>query len=70
MTLFGAFAVASMALAYALERRHPAFVLAFAGACGLSSVYGFLIGSAPFGIVEGLWCVVAGCRWAGSRQQT
>jgi hypothetical protein len=63
VTLFGAFAVGSMALAYALERRHRAFVLAFAGACGLSSAYGFLIGSEPFGIVEALWCVVALRRW-------
>jgi hypothetical protein len=32
-------------LAYALERRHRAFTLAFASGCLLSSIYGFLAGA-------------------------
>jgi hypothetical protein len=55
MTLFGAASVALMALTYALEKRHRAFVALFAIACALSSAYGFLIGSIPFGSVEALW---------------
>jgi hypothetical protein len=31
-----------MMVRYALERRHPRLILAFAGGCLLSSVYGFL----------------------------
>ena len=48
---------------YAFERRHSLFILAFAGACGLASIYGFLIGSWPFGAVEAIWAVVALVRW-------
>jgi hypothetical protein len=59
LTIFGAAAVSTMALAYALETRHRAFILLFAIACACSSVYGFLIGSVPFGAVEALWSVIA-----------
>ncbi len=59
MTLFGAASVALMALAYALEKRHRVFVALFAIACTLSSAYGFLIGSIPFGSIEALWSLVA-----------
>ena len=40
-----------------------AVVLAFAGACVLASVYGFLQGAWPFGLVEAIWSVVALQRW-------
>jgi len=57
LTVYGAAAVTFMMLTYALERRGPAFVLAFASGCALSSSYGFLAGTWPFGVVEakGLW---------------
>ena len=41
LTIFGAAAVSTMALAYALETRHRAFIMLFAIACACSSVYGF-----------------------------
>jgi hypothetical protein len=44
---------------YALERRGRIFVLAFAVGCLLSSVYGFLSGAWPFGIVELIWSGIA-----------
>lgn len=59
LTVFGACAVTFMMLMYALERRHRRFVLAFACGCALSSVYGFLAGTWPFGIVEAIWALVA-----------
>jgi hypothetical protein len=68
LTLFGLAAVASMLVCYALEDRHIGFVLAFAGACGLGSVYGFLQGAWPFGLVEAIWSVVALRRWWVKRQ--
>ena len=63
LTLFGAGAVASMLLFYTLEDRRPIFVLAFAGACAASSLYGFLAGAWPFGVVELIWSGVAVWRW-------
>ncbi len=52
-----------MLVCYALERRSRWFVLGFAGACVLGSVYGFLQGAWPFGLVEAIWSVVALWRW-------
>jgi hypothetical protein len=69
LTLFGLFAVTAMLVCYALEIRGRGFILAFAGACVLGSAYGFLQGAWPFGLVEGIWSVVAARRWwmAGRR---
>ena len=55
LTLFGLFAVTAMLVCYALEDRSHWFILAFAGACALGSVYGFLQGAWPFGLVEAVW---------------
>jgi hypothetical protein len=63
LSLFGLFAVTAMLVAYALEDRSHWFVLAFAGACALGSVYGFLQGAWPFGLVEAIWAGVALRRW-------
>ena len=52
LTLFGLFAVSLMLVTYALEDRSRWFVLAFAVACALGSIYGFLQGAWPFGLVE------------------
>jgi len=63
LTIFGAIAVSSMLLFYALEARAAVFVLAFAAGCLASSTYGFLQGAWPFGVVEAVWAVVAFRRW-------
>lgn len=67
LTAFGAVAVTFMMLMYAAERRHPGFVLAFAVGCALSSAYGFLAGTWPFGIVEAIWCLIALRRYVTLR---
>jgi len=59
----GFFAVTTMLICYALEDRSAAFVLAFAGACALGSIYGFMQGAWPFGLVEAIWAVIAVRRW-------
>jgi hypothetical protein len=69
LTLFGLFAVTSMLVTYALEKRSKWFILAFAGSCVLGSVYGFLQGAWPFGLVEGIWALVAARRWLKERSQ-
>jgi hypothetical protein len=63
ISLFGLFAVTAMLVAYALEDRSHWFIFAFAGACALGSVYGFLQGAWPFGLVEAIWAGVALRRW-------
>ena len=63
LTLFGLFAVTAMLVCYAFEERNPKFVLGFAAACVLASVYGFLQGAWPLGIVEAIWALVALRRW-------
>jgi hypothetical protein len=63
LTAFGLLAVTLMLVFYALEDRSPIFVLGFAAACLLGSAYGFLQGAWPFGLVEGIWSVIAFRRW-------
>ena len=63
LTLFGLFAVTAMLVCYALEDRSAWFILAFAAACSLASIYGFLQGAWPFGIIEAVWAAVAARRW-------
>jgi len=63
LTLFGLLAVSAMLVFYALEDRSRWFILAFAGACVLGSLYGFLQGAWPFGLVEAVWALVAVRRW-------
>ena len=68
LTAFGLFAVTGMLITYALERRSAWFILAFAFSCSLGSVYGFLQGAWPFGLVEAVWSVVAVRRWWVARR--
>ncbi|MEO7143359.1 MAG: hypothetical protein ABI165_07630 [Bryobacteraceae bacterium] len=63
LSIFGLFAVSAMLIFYALESRSSWYVLAFAGSCVLGSAYGFLQGAWPFGLVEGVWSIVAVRRW-------
>lgn len=59
VTIYGVCALTFMMLMYALESRAQGFVLAFAIGCVLSSIYGFLSGAWPFGVVELVWSVIA-----------
>ena len=68
LSLFGLFAVTAMLAAYPLEDSSHWFILAFAGACALGSVYAFLQGAWPFGLVEAIWAGVALRRWYVRRQ--
>jgi hypothetical protein len=53
-----------MLVTYALEDRGHWFILAFAGACLLGSIYGFCRRVA-FGVIEAIWAAVAVYRWRG-----
>jgi hypothetical protein len=63
LTAFGLLSVTAMLVFYALEDRNPAYILAFAGACALASIYGFMQGAWPFGVVEAIWALIAVQRW-------
>jgi hypothetical protein len=63
LSAFGLFAVAAMMVCYACEARHHWFIFAFAISCLLASLYGFLQGAWPFGLVEIAWAMVAMRRW-------
>lgn len=63
LTAFGLVAVTAMLVTYALEGKSSWFILAFAFSCAMGSVYGFLQGAWPFGLVEAIWAGVAIRRW-------
>jgi len=67
LTLYGALAVTFMMVMYAFESRSPYFIAAFALGCALSSSYGFLAGTWPFGAVEAVWTMVALRRFFAAR---
>lgn len=68
VTLYGIAALTFMMAMYALEHRGPNYVLAFATGCALSSVYGFVSGAWPFGLVEAVWTVIALRRFTSVRR--
>jgi hypothetical protein len=68
LTAYGVAALTFMMLMYALERRGPGFVAAFACGCALASSYGFLAGTWPFGVVEAIWTVIAIRRYRALRR--
>jgi hypothetical protein len=63
LSAFGLFAVSAMMISYALESRSRWFILVVAASCVLGSIYGFLQGAWPFGLVEAVWSLVALRRW-------
>lgn len=63
LTLFGLVAVGFTLLCYILDPRSPWWTFGFAVGCLLSSIYGFLQGAWPFGIVELVWAATATWRW-------
>ena len=63
LSAFGLLAVAFTLLCYALEARSHWWTLGFALGCILGSIYGFLQGAWPFGLIEIAWAAVALYRW-------
>jgi hypothetical protein len=56
-----------MLVSYILEARSPIWIFIFATACVASSIYGWLAGTIPFGIVEAIWAVFAYRKWWKAR---
>ena len=59
ITIYGVVALSFMMAMYAFEARGRSFIALFALGCLLSSVYGFLSGAWPFGVVELIWAGIA-----------
>jgi hypothetical protein len=70
LTIFGLFGVTAMVVCYGFEKRSAWFTLGFALSCVLGSVYGFLQGAWPFGLVEAVWSGIALRRWWLQRRTT
>jgi hypothetical protein len=62
-TLCGAGAVTLMMVTHAMERRANWWRLVFALARGASSVYGWLAGTWPVDMIEGVWAIPAARGW-------
>jgi hypothetical protein len=70
VTVYGVCAVSFMMVMYAFESRSRHFVIAFAVGCALSSSYGFLAGTWPFGAVEAVWTLIAVRRYITTKAFT
>ena len=69
LTSFGFVSISVMLLAYILEQRSTIWLFVFATACVSSSVYGWLAGTIPFGIVEIIWAIFAYRKWWVTKQK-
>ena len=69
VTIYGFVSISVMLLAYAMEKRGRGWILVFSIGCLSSSIYGYLIGTLPFALVEGVWAIVAWKRWWGAKGQ-
>jgi hypothetical protein len=68
LTAFGLFSTILMLVCYVCEKRSHWYILAFSGSCALASLYGFLQGAWPFGLIEIAWTIVAFQRWWGVKK--
>lgn len=68
LSLFGLFSVIAMLIFYALEEKSHWFILLFSLSCILGSIYGFLQGAWPFGLVEIAWTIVVFRKWLQVRR--
>ena len=68
LSLFGLFSVTLMMLFYSYERKSHWCILGFSFSCALGSLYGFLQGAWPFGIVEAIWAIIAFNKWINGKE--
>ncbi len=63
LTFFGVIVVTLMMIFYALEARSIWWTLAISISCLSTSIYGFMAGTWPFGVVEFIWSLLAFRKW-------
>ncbi len=59
LNILGAIDLAIMLIFYAMEPKSRNYTLLFGLTCIGSSVYGFLSGTWPFGVIEAIWTILA-----------
>ena len=67
LTVFGFVAIIIMLIAYIQEDKATIWIFIFATACVASSIYGWLAGTIPFGVVEIIWAGFAYRKWWKAR---
>ena len=68
VTVYGVCALSFMMAMYTLEHRHRRYIALFAVGCVLSSIYGFLSGAWPFGVIELIWATLAFRRYRSTAE--
>ncbi len=63
LNIFGAAVTFLMMIFYFLEDKNSLYTLLFGFSCLLASLYGFLAGTWPFGVIECLWGMLSLIRW-------
>lgn len=63
LNIIGSLVLLFMMIFYIFETRSSIFTLAFGAACLGSSLYGWLAGTWPFGIIEFVWALFAFNKW-------
>ncbi len=68
VNIFGSVILIFMMLFYIMEQRSGSYTLAFGFACLGASLYGWMAGTWPFGIIEFVWGMFAFNRWAKAKK--
>jgi hypothetical protein len=68
LTLFGLLSLSAMLVFYALEASQSLVRACNGGGVHRPSVYGFLQGAWPFGVLELIWAGIASKRWLALKQ--
>ena len=68
LSLFGLCAVTAGVVFYAMENLSSWFILALGISTAMASVYAFLQGAWPYGLIEIVWTVAALLRWWPKRR--
>lgn len=70
LNIYGVIALLAMLFFYSREGRGSVYTLLFALSCVASSVYGFLAGTWPFGIIEFIWFIFSFRKYMSLRTKS
>ncbi len=67
LNIYGSIVVTAMMAFYAVESRSVVFTLFFGLMCIGTSLYGFMAGTWPFGVIEAVWAIIAFRKYVKAR---